>query len=371
MTMFRGRASYTATISLLALALSYGCGSGDDDSATTPNTGGTAGTKATGGDSGTDASGGAVDVGGGKGGTDGTGGSTGGASGSGAKGGTSASGGSGAKGGAAGSSGTTGVSGNTNDLLDAIGEACKADCDAQFESDCAPANSNRLTCQLSCASSTTQLGDFCLAEYRDYVTCRGEGGYDCITSGTTTYPYQRSTCALEQQAFSLCTQHLGCKRYCKQVLDLGCNDTPLEDCIDACTAEDTSLPSGCIYRTENIASCQATSGAVCEDDHLSTPAACATQVLSVAECISDDSDDLCDGWCWAADRLGCGAKDCTDDCASKKAPAMCGSEWDSLLDCVLFFDEGGCESDRLVGNSICASEQTAYDSCVKGDAGTP
>lgn len=375
MNTFRGRASYTLSISVIAVALSYGCGSGDDDAATpaaggsgaaggSKAAGGSSGSKATGGDAGTDSAGGATDTGGStsSGGSSGKGGSSSAAGGSGAKGGTA---------GSSGSSGTAGVSGNTSDLLDAIGEACKSDCDAQFASDCAPSNSNTLTCQLTCAAQTTQLGDFCLGEYRDYVACRAEGGYDCITSGSTTYPYPRSTCALEQQAFTMCTQHIGCKRYCQQVAELGCNDTPLDTCIDTCIDQDSTLTTSCSYRMETIAYCQATQNAQCDGEQLAVPASCASQVLSVAECISDDSSDLCDGWCWAADHLGCGSKDCATTCADQKAPAMCGSEWDSLLDCVLFFDEAACEGDRLVGNSICESEQTAYDNCMQGDAGAP
>lgn len=365
MAMIRGRAGYPAVVSsLLAVLAAVACGgSGDDD---TGNAGAAAssGTKASGGSggsSGTDASGGAPDTGGSSGTTakGGSGGTTGGTA-SGNTGGSSTG-----KGGSSGT-GKGGSSGSaTSDLLDGIGAACERDCDAQYALACAPANGNTLTCQLSCAAQTTQLGDFCLGEYRDYVSCRAEGGYDCVSST----PYPRSTCAVQQLAFSECTKHIGCKRYCQRVASLGCNDTPIDECETACEAADDSLPADCYYSTETIAYCQVSTSATCEGDHLAVPASCASSVLTVAECVSDSTDDLCDGWCWASDRLGCGNDDCKADCAAKKSPAECGSQWDSLLDCVLFFDDGACEGGTLVGNGICDSEQSAYRTCMSGDGG--
>jgi hypothetical protein len=374
MSMIRGQPGYPVVLSsLLAVVAAVACGGSGDDDTGSNGAAATSGTKASGGSSGTDASGGATDTGGSSGST-----AKGGTSGSDASGGTSGTtGGSSAKGGTSGSSagkggtstgkgGTSGTAGTaTADLLDGIGDACETDCDAQYALDCAPANGNTLTCQLSCAAQTTQLGDFCLAEYRDYVACRAEGGYDCVSSN----PYPRSTCAVQQLAFSECTRHIGCKRYCQRVADLGCNDAPFDECEAACESADESLPADCYYSTETIAYCQVSASAMCEDDHLAVPASCASSVITVAECFSDSTDELCDGWCWASDRLGCGSEDCKADCTAKKSPAECGSQWDSLLDCVLFFDDGECKDGALAGNGICDSEQSAYEACIAGDGG--
>lgn len=377
MSMIRGQRGYPVVLSsLLAVVAAVACGGSGDDDTGSNGAAATSGTKASGGSSGTDASGGATDTGGSSGstakggtsGSDASGGTSGTTGGSSAKGGTSGS--SAGKGGTStgkgGTSGTAGTAGTaTADLLDGIGDACETDCDAQYALECAPANGNTLTCQLSCAAQTTQLGDFCLAEYRDYVACRAEGGYDCVSSN----PYPRSTCAVQQLAFSECTRHIGCKRYCQRVADLGCNDAPFDECEAACESADESLPADCYYSTETIAYCQVSASAMCEDDHLAVPASCASSVITVAECFSDSTDELCDGWCWASDRLGCGSEDCKADCTAKKSPAECGSQWDSLLDCVLFFDDGECKDGALAGNGICDSEQSAYEACIAGDGG--
>jgi hypothetical protein len=371
---------------LWAAAGSVACGGGDDDSGAPAGGAGKKSAVAV-AKGGSDSSGGASDTGGapadggkggssgkggaGSGGKGGSGGSTTGSGGSGAKGG---SGGTGGKGGSTSSGGSGGSGGNagastTNELLDEIGAACKTDCDAQFALDCAPQNTNTLTCQLSCAASTAQLGDFCLEEYRDYVLCRGNGGYDCVQST----PYPRSTCAVEQLAYSQCTQHIGCKRYCEKTHDLGCNDTAFDDCLSTCTSEMLPMPSSptsssntCAYQLETIAYCQATSATKCSGDALEMPAACASSVLNVAGCINDNSKDMCDGWCWAANRLGCGGTDCAGDCATKTADTTCGSKWNDLLDCVLFFGDAECSTDGLIGNGICDSEMSAYKTCMSG-----
>jgi hypothetical protein len=368
---FRGSSrAPSLLVSILALAMAVGCGGGDDGAAAPASGAGTSGAGQGGtapGSGGTQSDAGASDTGGTRasGGTSGSGGSSGKGSGGST---TSGSGGGAAKGGGAGTTGSGGTA--TSALLDAIGDACKVDCDAQFALDCAPQNANTLTCQLSCAASTAELGDFCLAEYRDWVVCRGNGGYDCLQNN----PYPRATCAVEQQAFSLCTQHIGCKRFCEKTLDLGCNDTAFDDCLSSCTSEKLPLPdtssssNSCAYTLENIALCQATSSTKCAGDALEMPAACATSVLSVAECIDENSTDHCVGWCWAADRLGCGGTDCANDCATKTADATCGSKWNALLDCVLFFGDAECDADGLVGNGICDSEMSDYKTCTAGSS---
>jgi len=365
MITFRGSLGRTVLASLLAGASIVACGgSGDDDTApaagsgNTPSKGGSSGTLGNAGDNGTGGSSGSASGGTtAKGGSGGTSTAKGGTSGTkGGSGGTST-----AKGG---TSGTIGSAGASSDLLDQIGEACKAECDAQYALDCAPASGNTLTCQLGCASQTSQLGDFCLAEYRDYIQCQADGGYDCVNSS----PYPRSTCALQQQAFSQCVQHIGCKRYCAKVADLGCDDAPFDTCLDACIAGDDALPGSCVYSTETIATCQATSSTKCDGKGLDVPASCNYAVLSVAECVSDDSSNLCDGWCYAANHLGCGGTDCAADCAANKTATTCSSEWNSLLDCALFFDDAACSGDRLIGNGICDNEQQAYDDCSAAGA---
>ena len=278
-------------------------------------------------------------------------------------GGTTSKGGSGGKGGTAG----TGT-GATGPLLDRIEDACEVDCDAQFALECAPANQNTLTCRANCAAQTVQLGDFCLIQYADFVECRGAGGYDCITSGSTTYPAPRATCAAQQSALTMCMQNLGCKRSCDKSVDEGCTSMSLDECIEACIAEGATLPENCSYTWDSIAACKLQADAACVDGELETPMTCAPNVMRVAECIYDDATepDMCEAWCWAADTLACGGTDCMAECANRLADATCGMAWTEVMDCGLLFGDAGCADGYLAANSICDSEMTTYTMCVEG-----
>jgi hypothetical protein len=333
----------------MMLALAAACGGandggdGGDDDSSNAGAGDQSGSGGSGDSSGT----GGSDTGG----TDG--GGSGGAS-TGGKGGTTGKGGSGGS-----------ATGATGPALDRIEAACEVDCDAQYALECAPANGNTLTCKSQCAAQTAQLGDFCLAEYAELVECRGEGGYECVT----TYPYPRSTCAATQAAFQSCMMDLGCKRSCKKSVDESCTSMTLDACIDACIAEGDELPSGCIYSWDSIAACKVTGSAACVDGELQVPAACASSVMYVAECIQDESMDMCEAWCWAANTLGCGGTDCAADCAAKLTDTTCGTEWSEVLDCALFFNDAACDGDTFMANGICDSDVTAYETCVAGGTG--
>jgi hypothetical protein len=312
-----------------------GGGEGDDDSGNA----GDAGESGTSGTSGSD-----------------TGGNESGGSG-GDNGGTTSKGGSGGKGGTSG----TGT-GATGPALDRIEDACGVDCDAQFALECAPASQNTLTCKYQCAAQTGQLGDFCLTEYAEVVECRGAGGYACVMDR----PYQNSTCAVEQLALSMCIQDLGCKRACDKSVDEGCTSMSLDECIDACIAKGDAVPMDCSYYTDSIEMCKVTSSATCVDGELSAPEAC-NRSVSLAECIADETMDDCEGWCWAADELGCGGDDCMTECANRLADATCGMAWQEVMYCGLLHDEAVCVDGFLAASgSICDTEQPAYTMCVGG-----
>lgn len=285
-------------------------------------------------------------------------GATGGTSGDAGTGGTS----SGGKGGSSGGGTGGSVSGNTDELLDLIETHCEADCDAQYALDCAPQNSNALVCETSCVAATAQVGDFCLVEYAALVECKAAGGYSCVTE----YPYPNSTCASQQLAFSECTRDIGCKRYCAKSVEEACTDASLDDCIAACLEEEAALPDDCEHYFDGIPYCQATmTGTTCVDGRLSTPEACAYSVMSVAECLTDESSDLCEGFCWAADRLNCGGEDCAADCAAKSADETCGAAYVDMLDCAMFFGDAACVDGTFMANGICDSEAQTYATCLQ------
>jgi hypothetical protein len=326
----------------ITLAIVAGCGGGDDAGGGDDDDSGNAGA---GNEAGETSSGGSETGGNESGGSESGGSATGGRGGSSARG---------------GSAGT--ATGATGPVLDRVEAACEVDCDAQFALECAPANQNTLTCKANCAAQTGQLGDFCLAEYADLVECRGSGGYECVT----TYPYPNSTCASEQLAFQTCTMDIGCKRACDKSVDEECTSQSLEECIEECIAKGDALPMDCSYYTDSIEFCKVTGDAACVDGELKTPMACASTVMNIADCVAEEAMDLCEGWCWAANELGCGGDDCAAECANRVADATCGSAWNEVLDCGIFFGDAGCADGFLAANSICDSEMTAYTACVAG-----
>ena len=262
-----------------------------------------------------------------------------------------------------GDTGTTG-SGETTageGSLDEVEEACEADCEAKFATECAPTNQNVLTCKLSCASATLQLGEFCLEEYTTVVQCRADGGYDCVNG----YPVAKSTCAAEQATYTECTTDLGCKRLCKWAVDESCGETSFDACLTACVDEKNALPQYCQYYVNGIHMCEVQSGLECVEDEATTLGDCSYQALSAGECIADETEDLCAGWCWSAEALGCG-DGCSTDCQAKLSDETCGTAFDDVIDCGLLHNDAQCQDGTLVGIDICASQQMTYDTCVGG-----
>lgn len=278
--------------------------------------------------------------------------------------------------------GTSGTSSTSTELpdpsqtpakLDAIGEACESDCDQQFALECAPKNTNTLTCQLTCAAATTQLGDFCLTEYHELIACRAAGGYDCVSDN----PYPRSTCAKEQLAFSQCSQQIGCKRACQLKLQLGCSDESFASCVDTCAQPhpvvENASSSICPVYYQQIAYCKAQYATACDGDELELPTQCRSNILQVAECVENHSSQSCAGWCWASEQLGCAPENCEEDCAAKKADTTCGRDYERLLDCTMRRgNEVTCTENGLeTTSSSCQSEAERYQTCVDDAAAAP
>jgi hypothetical protein len=359
--------SLVAAVGLIAI----GCGGTESGNGSLNPNAGRSATGATGGDDGSGgsgSSGGSTAARGGTGDSGGSGGATGGSGGTGGD--TSAGGSSAARGGSGGSGGSTAGSGGsgaapTDAILDEIEGHCERSCDAQYALECAPANSNRLICETSCVAQTGQLGNFCMREYADYVACQADGGYACVQNT----PYPNSTCAVQQLAFSQCAQHLGCKRECALSRSLGCTDATQDDCVESCITNANGLPDAiCTVYSEQISMCRATQqNPTCNGEQLLTPASCAMWVLEVGSCIEDETSSYCDGWCWAANSLGCGGEDCAADCAAKSEDMTCGMAFQQMMDCGLFFGDAACTTDMgLMANGICDSEVQTYQTCLSG-----
>jgi hypothetical protein len=267
--------------------------------------------------------------------------------------------------GSTGDASTTGANTSTTGAdtagLDEVEAACEADCEAQFATECAPGNQNVLTCKLQCATITVQLGNFCLDEYTAVVQCRADGGYDCVNG----FPTPKVTCAAEQVAFSECSVDLGCKRYCDGAIAAGCGGASFDACLDGCLAERAALPERCGLYFDGLPLCEAQAGIECVDGQPATTGDCGYAVANIADCIADETDDLCQGYCYLADGLACGTN-CPADCASRLADPTCGQQFDNLVECMLRYGYVECVDGMLTGVQLCDSETAAYDTCMAG-----
>lgn len=273
-----------------------------------------------------------------------------------------------ANGGSTSSTGGNGTAPNIDALLDQVSAACEADCVAIQATECPPANVNRPTCELQCVVQTNTLGEFCLGEYAALVDCRAAGGYACVND----FPVAEANCPSEQQAFSMCTVDLGCKRYCAAMRDEGCSAEPLDTCIAQCLAGRDDYPMGCSYRYDALRQCQGTTPGECVDGELTSTEVCSYSVVSLAECLSDEAQDLCTGWCYAAEELGCPLENCATECpAMMMMDATCGMQFADMVDCGMFFGDVGCVDMTLMGTSICDSEAMAYTMCLNPPPPTP
>ncbi len=277
-------------------------------------------------------------------------------------GGNSSTGGTTAAGGSSGG-GNGGTPATTTDvdlLLEEVSTACEADCVAIHATECAPTNVNQPTCELQCVVQTNTLGEFCLSEYAALVNCRAGGGYACVND----FPVAEANCPSEQSALSTCTIDLGCKRYCATARDAGCGGASLDACIDECLAGRADFPERCSYGYDGLRQCQGTTAAECVDGALTTAQQCSYQVVSLAECISDETQDLCSGWCYAAEELGCPLANCATECPARMTEMTCGMQFSEMVDCGMFFSDVACMDDQLVGTSVCDTETTAYLTCL-------
>lgn len=329
----------SSALGLLLTALAVGCSGGPGDGSEGSSDTETAGS----------------DESGGSGAADGVAGETGGSAGGSGSG-------EGTEGGGDGSGSGAGDSGGGDDSgLDAVEAACEADCEAQFATQCTHPNQNELTCKYGCASVTVQLDGFCLDEYAQLIQCRADGGYDCVND----YPTPRSTCALEQQAFSECTSDLGCKRICRDSIEAGCEDAPLDTCVASCVADKAALPGYCGLYVDSLLMCQASLELICGAQATDPYGNCDYQAASIGDCIYDETGDACEALCYIADALSCGT-DCASDCETRLADPTCGTQYAELIDCELLHGDLACSDGQIVGIDICESDYAAYQACTGG-----
>jgi hypothetical protein len=110
-----------------------------------------------------------------------------------------------------------------------------------------------------------------------------------------------------------------------------------------------------------------TRGEACEG---SAPAVgtCGGAIANVADCIALRNHE-CDGFCWAAELLGCGGDDCLDTCMTTASDGACGAYYGRLIECSI--DDSrelylSCDGELPTPDATgCASEIEQYESCMQ------
>lgn len=235
--------------------------------------------------------------------------------------------------------------------------ACAEDCAAKADTGCLVHGIEQ--CMFACVHITVNLDGFCLGEYEHWVQCQADTGYAC-TAGN---PIPTMVCEAELDQYAACTDNLACKRVCEDEMDAGCLSGSWDECVDACTVERNSHPETCWMHVNSLLTCVGNLDLVCAPDLDFDD--CDHSLGSAGDCIADELDDPCAGWCFAGDFLGCG-DGCEATCAQGFADPNCGGFFDMLVHCQLSRPDLECVDGRLQSVDGCVSEQTDYESCLAG-----
>ncbi len=265
------------------------------------------------------------------------------------------SGGSGSAGETGGSSGTGGSDGVDDPMLEA---ACIADCDAMTDAGCEETLPSHDQCVASCLMLDASLQGYCFKETRDYYACKADGGYSCLDGRAIPH----SSCIEEQTARTECTLAVPCRKYCVTAVEESCADDH-QTCVEQCLDERKQLDSSCAYDYDRLIACW-TDRLICENG-LPSPLECEEDLAEAAWCIGVHDED-CQGYCWAADILGCGSDTCVTDCREKMDDSRCGTYWRSALNCVLSLStlNMSCSDGIPLPSGSCAAEVQSYDDCL-------
>jgi hypothetical protein len=238
--------------------------------------------------------------------------------------------------------------------------ACSLNCEARKAASCEMDVGSLDQCLGQCLIIDEVSLGYCHPEQTAHYACLASGGYTCISG----YPQQQATCIAEAQALSQCNQMAPCRRYCEQVQGecAPAGEACVMECLDMQTAGFEDTICGIYYM--QLVSCWG-QGVTCEGDR---PAigSCGAQVAQVADCISS-RNHACDGFCWAAEQMGCGATDCVSTCMTETEAASCGYYYERVLDCAIGSRElqMTCEAGEPVPSATaCASEIMQHTMCM-------
>jgi hypothetical protein len=200
---------------------------------------------------------------------------------------------------------------------------------------------------------------YCLDEQTAQYACLASGGYTCVSG----YPQPKATCLPERQAVATCSQMTPCREFCAKA-EGEC--APEGDaCVKSCLDEQKSYKDAIcgVYYTQ-LLSCWGQKLTCAEGK----PAIgeCSAQASQVAECIASRNHE-CDGYCWAAEALGCGSANCVSGCKAKSDESRCGSYYRRIIDCT--FDSRmlalSCQNGEPVPSATtCMSQIQQYTDCM-------
>jgi hypothetical protein len=280
------------------------------------------------------------------------------------------SGGSRAGGGASGGSGDAGSSGRAgtggSGPIDdpELERACGLNCEARAEASCAMNVGSLDQCLGQCLVIDEAQRGFCLDEQTAHYACMASGGYTCVSG----YPQPKSTCIAEAQALSTCSQMTPCRDFCAKAAGECAPEG--DECVTSCMDEQAGFQDAIcgIYYTQ-LLSCWGQKLTCADGKPL--VGECGSQVAQVADCIGG-RNHACDGFCWAAEALGCGADDCVTTCKAKADATSCGSYYRRVIECA--YDSRELVLSCVAGTPTpdatkCMSDIQQYEMCMTSQSG--
>jgi hypothetical protein len=239
-------------------------------------------------------------------------------------------------------------------------QACARDCEARSAASCGPNTTSSDQCLAQCLLIDESTQGYCLDEMTARYACSASGGYTCVSG----YVQAKATCVAEYTALNQCSQMIPCWSYCDN-LPSDCAAAGA-DCVNKCKQEQTQFSDAiCGVYYNQLLTCWGR-GVTCVDGK-PTAGDCGPAVAEVADCIGRRNHE-CDGFCWAAQTLGCGSSDCVATCKAKADASTCGSYYRNLIDCAVGSSRElglSCEGKTpTIKTSECASYQSQYDTCV-------
>jgi hypothetical protein len=235
---------------------------------------------------------------------------------------------------------------------------CMLNCEARHGAACEMNIGSLDQCRGQCLIADEISYGYCLPEQRAQQSCLASGGYTCVSG----YPQPKSTCIAEAQALAQCNQLTPCRMFCEQAAG---NCAPSgEQCVEDCRDKQTGFEDAtCGIYYGQLLNCWSR-GLECDGD---VPAVgdCGPQLAQVADCI-ERRNEPCDGFCWAAEQLGCGSSECVSECEANIDVSICGSYYRSVLSCAFGSRELNviCEDGNAVPDpTACASQIEQFESC--------